>query len=97
MAARQFLAVGLAASSDASVRLLRPTKVSGWRKALEPLHKLVYLSGMGGALHYWMLVKSDTRLPLTFAFVIALLLGFRLFIKYYRDPGDSPASVVPQR
>jgi sulfoxide reductase heme-binding subunit YedZ len=31
------------------------------------LHKIVYLAGVAGVLHYWMLVKSDTRLPLTFA------------------------------
>src|SRR4051812_25854449 len=31
------------------------------------LHRLVYLSASAGALHYYLLVKSDTRQPLAFA------------------------------
>ena len=46
------------------------------------LHRVVYLAGVAGVLHYWMLVKSDTRLPRTFAFVLAVLLGYRLLIKF---------------
>jgi sulfoxide reductase heme-binding subunit YedZ len=54
------------------------------------LHKLVYLAGVAGVLHYWMLVKSDVSLPLTFAFVLALLLGYRLLVKY--SPPAKPQS-----
>ncbi len=57
------------------------------------LHKLVYLAGVGGVLHYYLLVKSDTRLPLTFGFILAFLLGYRLLIKYAPPPGrdaDTP-------
>jgi len=46
------------------------------------LHRLVYLSAIAGVVHFWMLVKSDTRLPLTFGFVLLFLLGYRLFAKY---------------
>jgi len=46
------------------------------------LHRLVYLAAVAGVLHFWMLVKSDTRLPLTFAFILFFLLGYRLFAKY---------------
>ena len=60
------------------------------------LHRIVYLSGILGVLHYYMLVKSDVRLPLTLAFLLAVLLGFRLFAKYYTQPGIS-SSVVPPR
>lgn len=42
------------------------------------LHRLVYLTAIAGALHYYLLVKSDTRQPLAFAGVLALLLGFRV-------------------
>jgi sulfoxide reductase heme-binding subunit YedZ len=52
------------------------------------LHKLVYAAGTAGALHYWLLVKSDTRIPLTFAFILFLLLAHRLFVKFY--PPGSP-------
>ena len=46
------------------------------------LHRLVYLSAIAGVVHFWMLVKSDTRLPLTFGFIVLFLLGYRLFAKY---------------
>jgi hypothetical protein len=37
-----------------------------------------------------MLVKSDIRLPLTFAFIILFLLGYRLLVKYF--PSDATIS-----
>ena len=46
------------------------------------LHRLVYLAAIAGVVHFWMLVKSDTRLPLTFAFIVLFLLGYRLLTKY---------------
>lgn len=50
------------------------------------LHRLVYLSAIAGVLHFWMLVKSDIRLPLTFAFILLFLLGYRLLAKYAPAP-----------
>src|SRR2546426_1600582 len=61
------------------------------------LHRIVYLSGAFGVLHYYMLVKSDVRLPLTFAFILFVLLGFRLFAKYYASHARVSGSVVPPR
>jgi sulfoxide reductase heme-binding subunit YedZ len=46
------------------------------------LHRLVYLSVIAGVIHFWMLVKSDTSLPLTFAFIVLFLLGYRLLTRY---------------
>ena len=46
------------------------------------LHRLVYFAAIAGVVHFWMLVKSDIRLPLTFAFILLFLLGFRLLAKY---------------
>ena len=46
------------------------------------LHRIVYVSAIAGVVHFWMLVKSDTRLPLTFGFVLLFLLGYRLLAKY---------------
>ena len=56
------------------------------------LHRLVYLAAIAGVLHFWMLVKSDTRLPLTFAFILLFLLGYRLFVKY---APSHPSSTAP--
>jgi sulfoxide reductase heme-binding subunit YedZ len=54
------------------------------------LHRLVYLSVIAGVVHFWMLVKSDTRLPLTFGFIVLFLLGYRLFTRYV--PAQQPNS-----
>jgi methionine sulfoxide reductase heme-binding subunit len=54
------------------------------------LHRLVYLAAIAGVVHFWMLVKSDISLPLTFAFIILFLLGYRLLVKYF--PSDVKVS-----
>ena len=59
-------------------------------KSWARLHRLVYLAAIAGVVHFWMLVKSDTRLPLTFGFIVLFLLGYRLFAKY--APAQQPAS-----
>lgn len=97
---RPFIAIGVTAfflmvplaitSTDKMVKRLGGKR---WAR----LHKVVYVSGVLGVLHYYMLVKSDVRLPLTFAFVLALLLGFRVFAKYYQAPPRVSGSVVPPR
>ncbi len=51
-------------------------------KSWAQLHRLVYLAAIAGVVHFWMLVKSDTRLPLTFGFIVLFLLCYRLFVKY---------------
>ena len=62
------------------------------------LHSLIYLAGIAGVVHFWMLVKSDTRLPLTFGFVLVLLLAFRALAKYSPPtPKGFSGSVVPPR
>jgi len=55
-------------------------RLGGKRWAM--LHRLVYLGAIAGVVHFWMLVKSDTRLPFTFAFIVFFLLGYRLLLKY---------------
>jgi len=59
------------------------------------LHRLVYLSAIAAIVHFWMLVKSDTRLPLTFGFILLFLLGYRLLARY--APATPPkASLFPR-
>jgi methionine sulfoxide reductase heme-binding subunit len=102
VAKRPFIAIGMTAfflmvplaitSTDKMVKRL------GGKRWIR-LHRLVYLSGILGVLHYYMLVKSDVRLPLTFGFVLALLLGFRIFSKYYAAQAQPrmSQSVIPPR
>lgn len=65
-------------------------------KRWSKLHKLIYITAVAGVLHFWLLVKSDTRLPLTFGFVLLLLLAHRLFVKFYppAKPSGARASSV---
>jgi sulfoxide reductase heme-binding subunit YedZ len=70
-------------------------RLGGKRWAL--LHRIVYVSGVFGVLHYYMLVKSDVRLPVTFAFVLAVLLGFRILAKYYKAQPTVSGSIAPPR
>ena len=60
------------------------------------LHRLVYLSAIAGVVHFWMLVKSDIRLPLTFAFILLFLLGYRLLAKY-APATQTNASLFPPK
>ena len=88
IAGRRFIAVGVAAfllmvplvitSTDAMVK-----RIGG--KHWARLHRLVYGAAILGVLHFYMLVKSDVRQPLTFAFLLAVLLGFRIFAKYHQS------------
>ena len=61
------------------------------------LHRTIYLVVTLGALHYYMLVKSDTRQPLAFAGVLALLLGYRAGA-FLLDRGKQPekAGTLPR-
>lgn len=61
------------------------------------LHRLVYFAGIAGVLHFWMLVKADTSLPLTFAFIVLFLLGYRLLLKYsLPQPTNPNGSLFPR-
>ena len=61
---------------------LAVTSTRGWIRRLgkrwTKLHRLIYVCAALGVLHFYWLVKADTREPLLFAAVLALLLAFRL-------------------
>jgi sulfoxide reductase heme-binding subunit YedZ len=46
------------------------------------LHRLAYFTAAGGALHFYLLVKADTRPPLAFAAALAILLGYRVLNRF---------------
>ena len=58
------------------------TSTRGWIRRLgkrwTKLHRLIYLCAALGVLHFYWLVKADTRQPLLFAAILAVLLAFRL-------------------
>ena len=66
-------------------------------KRWQMLHRLSYLAAAAGALHFYLLVKSDTRKPLAFAAAVALLLGYRLAKSYFKRPVVPAQPVAPRR
>lgn len=77
---RPFITVGMATflvlcpmaitSSNGAIRRLGLPR---WKK----LHRLAYLAGILAVLHYFWMVKADTRVPLVYAIGLTLLLGLR--------------------
>jgi sulfoxide reductase heme-binding subunit YedZ len=81
---RPFITVGMA-----SFILLVPLAVTSTQKMIKRLggkrwnllHRAAYVAAIGGVIHFYMLVKADTREPILFGVVLALLLGYRLINK----------------
>lgn len=60
------------------------TSTNGWVRRLggkrwATLHRLVYLSAIGGTVHYLWAVKKDTIFPLAYLATFLVLLGYRAF------------------
>lgn len=100
---RRFIMVGMLGFS-----LMVPlaiTSTSGWIRRLggrrwQALHRLVYLSAAAGVVHYYWLVKSDVRMPVTYGVLLGILLLYRAAagITRRRAPGKQlDARAVPMR
>jgi sulfoxide reductase heme-binding subunit YedZ len=59
-------------------------------KRWNQLHRLAYVAGIGGVVHFYMLVKADTRLPLLFAGVLGILLGYRILNRSFPHYTERP-------
>jgi len=97
---RPFIAFGMTAfflmaplAITSTNRMVKRLGGKRWSK----LHKLIYVSGIAGALHFWLFVKSDTRLPVTFGFILLLLLAHRLLVKFYPPATPSPEGTLISR
>ena len=81
IAKRRFITAGLAGFVLMIPLALTSTK--GWIRRLggkrwQALHRLIYFSAAAGVIHYIWLVKADLRSPLRYAFVLLVLLGYRI-------------------
>ena len=68
---------------------LAMTSTTGWIRRMGGkkwalLHRLVYLTAIAGVVHYWWLVKADISRPQTYAAIVAILLGARVYYRYAR-------------
>ncbi len=92
---RWYITVGMA--SLLGMLTLAITSTAGWVRRMgykrwQALHRTVYFCAVAGVLHYYLLVKSDIRLPLMYGAMLAVLLGYR-WVKHLR----TPARPAPKR
>ena len=100
IAKRKFITVGF--TGFVLLIPLALTSTSGWIRRLggkrwQALHRLIYISAIAGVIHYYWLVKADVRKPLQYAFVLALLLGYRLWVWGWPRIQAGRAATLPVR
>jgi sulfoxide reductase heme-binding subunit YedZ len=93
---RPFITAGVTAFLAMSP--LAATSTAGWIRRLggkrwQALHRLIYLSAAAGVIHYYWLVKSDIRLPVMYAAILAVLLLYRAAVSVSRRRKRAPVSV----
>jgi sulfoxide reductase heme-binding subunit YedZ len=87
LAERPFILVGFVA-----LVLLVPLALTSTKRSVTALgyvawsrlHRVVYLIGVLGVVHFYMRVKQDTSLPIAFGLVLALLFAVRLLGAYQK-------------
>jgi sulfoxide reductase heme-binding subunit YedZ len=85
IAKRPYITVGMA-----SFVMLIPLALTSTQKSIKRLggkrwnllHRLAYVAAAGGVIHYYMLVKADTREPILFGVAVAVLLGYRVLNRF---------------
>lgn len=87
VAKRPYITVGFIAF--VSMIPLALTSTAAWIRRLggrnwQRLHRLIYLTGIAGVVHYWWRVKADTLHPAIYAALVAFLLGYRLALAFKR-------------
>ena len=100
IAKRPFITVGFSAfvlliplaltSTAGSIRRLGG---KNWQR----LHRLIYLTGILGVVHYYWLVKADKHKPLEYGFVLGVLLLYRVAIWVSQSRKRIAAPGVPGR
>src|ERR1700736_5810359 len=97
VAKRRFITAGLTAFVLMIPLALTSTK--GWIRRMggerwQALHRLIYFSAAAGVIHYVWLVKADLKKPLEYAFVLAVLILYRL-IAWIATRSAAMAKVSP--
>lgn len=83
IAKRKFITVGFTGFVLLIPLVLTSTTASIRRlggKRWQALHRLIYFSAIAGVIHYWWLVKADIHLPLEYAAILTVLLGYRIAV-----------------
>lgn len=88
VAKRPYITVGFIAF--VAMIPLALTSTTGWIRRLggrnwQRLHRLIYVTGIAGVVHYLWRVKADTLHPLIYAAIVGVLLGYRLAHSFRRS------------
>lgn len=80
IAKRKFITAGMTAFTLMLPLALTSTKWSIRKlgRRWQALHRLIYFSAAAGVIHYIWLVKADLKKPLEYAFVLGMLLMYRI-------------------
>lgn len=78
------------------------TSTAGWIRRLggkrwQLLHRAIYVSAIAGVIHYDWLVKSDKRKPLEYAFLVGILLAWRVWAWFSGRRKPESARVAPEK
>lgn len=81
---------------------LAVTSTAGWIRRMGGkrwalLHRAIYLTAVAGVIHFLWLVKSDIHVPLEYAAVIAILLGWRVYDHYSKPRRPIPAAIAARK
>lgn len=64
-------------------------------KRWQKLHRAVYLTGILGVLHFFLMIKAGFREPSIYAVILAALLGWRIYARRRNRAARRPAA-LPQ-
>ena len=100
IAKRPFITVGFL-----GFLLLLPmavTSTAGWIRRLggkrwQMIHRGIYFAAICGVIHYYWKVKSDTRMPLFYGALVAILLLWRLGDWFFKRRSPAGAKLSGQR
>src|SRR5215468_2634780 len=96
---RKFITAGMTAFALMIPLALTSTKWSIRKlgKRWQALHRLIYFSAAAGVIHYIWLVKADLKKPLEYAFVLGMLLMYRVVAWVVARRGEPKRAVEANR
>ena len=91
---RPYITIGMAAflllvplAATSTAKMVKRLGGKRWAR----LHRAVYAVVVLGTIHFWIAVKRDITLPLVFALIFAVLLGYRLVKWRQRRAAQTPS------
>lgn len=78
------------------------TSTAGWIRRLggrrwQMLHRAIYATAIAGVIHYYWLVKSDVHKPLEYAYLVAILIAWRIGFWFYERRRRRAAGALPTK